>query len=71
MTIACTYNFECVANGRTYGAYIGVVPVDHTSGTSIKGKGRVSHMANKPLKADLSMGAKASMLYHPEMKEYY
>ena len=71
MTIAYTQNFECFADGRTYGAYIGVVPYDHSSGTSIKGKARVSHMANKPLKADLSMGAKASVQHDPEMKQYY
>lgn len=71
MTIAYTQNFECFPDGRTYGAYIGVVPYDHSSGTSIKGKSRVSHMANKLLKADLSMGAKASVQHDPEMKEYY
>ncbi|MGI8636027.1 MAG: transposase [Segetibacter sp.] len=41
MTIAYTQNFECFANERPYGAYIGVVPYDHSSGTSIKGKARV------------------------------
>lgn len=71
MTIAYTENFECFADGRTYGAYIGVVPYDHTSGTSIRGKSRVSQMANKPLKGDLSMAAKASVQHDPEMKAYY
>lgn len=71
MTIAYTENFERFPNGRAYGAYIGVVPYEHSSGTSIKGKSRVSHMANKTLKADLSMGAKASVLHDPEMKLYY
>lgn len=71
MTIAYTQNFECFAEGRTYGSYIGVVPYEHSSGTSIKGKARVSHMANKPLKADLSMGAKAAVKHDPEMREYY
>lgn len=71
MTIAYTENFECFPNGRTYGAYIGVVPYDHTSGTSIRGKSRVSQMANKPLKGDLSMAAKASVMHDPEMKAYY
>jgi transposase len=71
MTIAYTENFERFPDGRTYGAYIGVVPYDHSSGTSIRGKSRVSHMANKTLKADLSMAAKASVLHDPEMKTYY
>lgn len=71
MTIAYTENFERFPNGRAYGAYIGVVPYDHSSGTSIRGKSRVSHMANKTLKADLSMAAKASVMHDPEMKVYY
>lgn len=71
MTITYTENFESFANGRTCGAYIGVVPYGHSSGTSIRGKSRVSHMANKPLKADLSMAAKASVQHDPEMKQYY
>lgn len=71
MTIAYTENFERFADGRAYGAYIGVVPYDHSSGTSVKGKSRVSHMANKILKADLSMAAKASVMHDPEMKLYY
>ena len=71
MTIAYTENFERFPHGRAYGAYIGVVPYEHSSGSSIKGKNRVSHMANKTLKADLSMAAKASVKPDPEMKTYY
>jgi transposase len=71
MTIAYTQNFECFPDGRTYGAYIGVVPYEHSSGTSIRGKSRVSQMANKPLKGDLSMGAKAAVQHDAEMKAYY
>ncbi len=71
MTIAYTENFECFPDGRTYGAYIGVVAYEHSSGTSIKGKSRVSKMANQQLKADLSMAAKTSVQHDPEMKAYY
>ena len=71
MTIAYTENFERFPNGRAYGAYIGVVPYEHSSGTSIKSKSRVSHMANKRLKADISMAAKTSVQHDPEMKLYY
>jgi len=71
MTIAYTENFECLDDARKYGAYCGVVPYDHTSGKSIKGKSRVSHMANKSIKSDLSMAARASINHDPEMKQYY
>lgn len=71
MTIAYTENFESFTDGRKYGAYCGVVPYEHQSGKSIRSKSRVSHMANKPIKADLNMAAKASVLHDPEMKQYY
>ena len=71
MTIAYTENFKSFTSGRAYGAYIGVVPYEHSSGTSIRGKSRISHLANKPLKADLSMGAQAAVQHDPEMKTYY
>ena len=71
MTIAYTENFESFPDGRTYGAYIGVVPHEHSSGTSIRGKTKVSPFANRPLKADLSMAAKTSIQHDPEMKAYY
>ena len=71
MTIAFTDNFEKFADARKYGAYSGVVPYDHQSGTSIKGKSRISHMANKGIKAELSMAAKTSVQHDPEMKQYY
>lgn len=71
MTIAYTENFERFTDARKYGAYSGVVPYEHQSGTSIKGKSRISHMANKLIKADLSMAAKASVQHDPEMKAYY
>jgi transposase len=71
MTIAYTNNFESFTDGRKYGAYCGVVPYEHLSGKSIKGKSRVSHIANKTIKADLDMAAKASVTHDPEMKAYY
>jgi len=71
MTIAYTENFEAFKDGRQYAVYSGVVPYEHQSGTSIRGKTRVSQMANKPVKGDLSMAAKASAVHDPEMKAYY
>lgn len=71
MTIAYTENFERFTNARKYGAYSGVVPYEHQSGKSIRGKSRVSHMANKTIKAELDMAAKASIQHDPEIKAYY
>lgn len=71
MTIAYTDNFERFSDGRKYGANAGVVPYEHTSGKAIRGKSRVSHMANKLVKAELDMAVRSAITYDPEMKAYY
>ena len=69
--IAYTENFKRFSNARKFGAYCGIVPFTNTSGTSIKKRDRVNHMANKHIKAILTMAAKASIGHDPEMSEYY
>lgn len=70
MTIAYTENFTSFTSARSYAVYVGVIPFDHTSGTSIKGKRRVSKLANKELKQELSQAAKSAIIWNEEMKEY-
>lgn len=70
MTIAYTENFSSFPDGRTYAVYVGVIPFDHSSGTSIRGRKRVSKLANKELKADLTQAAKSAMQHDKEIKEY-
>jgi transposase len=70
MTIAYTENFTSFPTARAYAVYVGVVPFDHSSGTSIKGKRRVSNMANKEVKQELNQAAKTAMVYDQELKAY-
>lgn len=70
MTIAYTENFSSFSNGRSYAVYVGVIPFDYSSGISIRGKKRVSNLANKELKSELSQAAKSAMQYDGEIKEY-
>lgn len=70
LTIAYTENFTCFPDGRSYAVYVGVVPFDNRSGTSLKGKKRISNLANKELKADLSQAARTAMTWNKEIKEY-
>ncbi len=48
--ICCTNNFSNKISGKQLASYAGVVPFEHSSGISIKGKNRVHKMANKDLK---------------------
>jgi transposase len=70
MTIAYTENFTSFSNPRSYAVYVGVVPFDHTSGTSIRGRKRVSHLANKELKQELNQAARSAMVWDKEMYSY-
>jgi len=70
MTIAYTENFTSFQDARKYAVYVGVIPFDNSSGTSIKGRKQVSHMANKELKQELNQAARVAILHDKEMKEY-
>lgn len=66
-----TKGFTTFTNGRKFACYSGVAPFEHTSGTSIKGKTRVSHLADKKMKSLLHMVSLTAIKYDPELKEYY
>jgi len=70
MTIAYTENFTSFIDARTYGVYVGVIPFGHTSGTSIKRRSRVSYLAHKELKQELSQAARSAMVHDPELRSY-
>lgn len=48
--IARTENFTLITEARKMACYSGVVPFGNSSGTSIRGKERVSHYADKTVK---------------------
>ena len=69
--LMATKGFTAFANARKFACYSGVAPFEHTSGTSIKGKTRVSHLADKKMKTLLHMVSLTAIKYDPELKEYY
>ena len=48
-----------------------MAPFEHISGTSIRGKTRVSHIANKRIKANLNNAARSAVQNDPELRIYY
>jgi transposase len=70
MTIAYTENFTSFPDARHYAVFVGVIPFEHTSGTSIKGRRRTSPLAHKELKQELNMAARAAIEYDPEIRAY-
>ena len=69
--LVTTNEFISINNPKKYACYSGVVPFEHTSGTSIKGKNRISHMANKNIKTLLHMGALAAIKKPGDIQDYY
>lgn len=70
-TIIKTKNFTSFKNGRKFSCYCGSAPFEHSSGTSIRKKTRVSHLADKSMKTLLTQSAKSAIQYDKELKEYY
>jgi transposase len=69
--IACTHGFTLFNDWRKFACYCGIAPFEYTSGISIRGKTRVSHLANKKLKSLLTMCALNTIKKENEFKIYY
>lgn len=69
--IIATKGFKAFKNARKLACYAGVAPFPYQSGTSIKGRTKVHHMADKKLKSLIHMCALTSKKYDAEIKEYY
>ena len=69
--IVYTNGFTSFDNWRKFASYSGIAPFEYSSGTSIKGKNKISPLANKRMKGLLSNAACCAIQHSKEMKEYY
>lgn len=69
--IVTTNEFKDFKNSRKFACFSGVVPFDHSSGTSIYSRPRVSHLANKKMKEMLHMSALSATVMKGELNDYY
>lgn len=69
--IVSTAGFTRFETWRKFASYCGTAPFPNRSGTSIRGKTKVSHLANKEGKTLLNMCAVSAIQFNPEMKIYY
>jgi transposase len=69
--LVTTANFTQFDTARQYNCYTGIAPFECSSGTSLQGKTRVSHLGNKTVKALLYNGAYVAVRYDPELNQYY
>lgn len=69
--LIATRGFTRLTTAKQLGCYCGVVPFEHSSGTSIRGKNRVSGMADKYLKTILHMASMRAVRLRGELQDYY
>lgn len=65
-----TNEFKDISNPKKFACYSGVAPFVRESGI-FRGKGRVSHLANKTMKTLLHMSALSAITSNGELKNYY
>lgn len=66
-----TNGFERIKESKKFACYSGVAPFKHQSGSSIRGRTRVSKLANMTMKTLLSLGAASAIQHNQELKQYY
>ena len=69
--ITYTDAFSKFKDARKFASFCGIAPFPNTSGTSIRGRSKVSHLANKKIKSLLDLCAKSAIQSNTEMKHYY
>jgi len=70
--ITTTNEFISITDAKKFACYSGVVPFEHSSGSSIKGKRKVSQKANKSMKSLLHMAAISNITCKSsDLKDYY
>ena len=70
-TIIKTANFTRFTNPRKFACFCGTAPFEHTSGSSIRGKTKISSLRDKKMKTLLDLAAKSAIQHDQEIHEYY
>ena len=69
--LVTTNGFTSFDDWRKYACYCGIAPFEYSSGTSVRGKTRISHFGNKKIKSLLTMCALNTIKKENEFKIYY
>ena len=69
--IVCTNEFKLFSSHRQFACYSGIAPFEYRSGSSIRGRTKVSHMANKKMKRYLHMASLTGIKLDEGLKNYY
>lgn len=70
-TLILTQNFTRFANGRKFACFCGTAPFEYTSGSSIRGKTRISPLADKRMKSLLDRAACSAIVCDTELRAFF
>ena len=70
-TIIKTGNFIRFTNPRKFACFCGTAPFEYTSGSSIRGKTKISSLRDKKMKTLLDLAAKSASQYDKDLHEYF
>lgn len=69
--LVSTNEMKVITSAKKMACHAGVAPFEYRSGTSIRGKTRVSHQARKRLKSLFHLGAMSAIRRKGELQDYY
>jgi transposase len=69
--LLAVFRSRAFRSARQMAAYLGVVPVEHTSGSSVRGRPRLSKAGSAVIRAKLYMPAVVALRYNPDARATY
>jgi transposase len=69
--IVTTGEFERISSAKSFACHSGVAPFEYSSGSSVRGRTRVSKLANMGMKKLLHLAALSAIQCNEEIKSYY
>lgn len=66
-----TRGFRRFKTWRKFACYSGVAPFEHRSGSSVRGRTKVSHFADKKMKSLLHLSVLTAIKHDKELEQYY
>lgn len=69
--LVSTNEFKDFSSSKSFACYCGIAPFEHRSGSSVRGRSRVSHRANKHMKKILHLAAMGAVRAKGKFKTYY
>lgn len=66
-----TLNFTIAQSPEQLSAYVGLAPLAHQSGTSVRGRAQIGHGGNGRVRTALYMATLSAARYNPSIKAFY